>query len=75
VVRVLVSVLVSGICYSNLEIKGEVEEGRSTMEKLSYLWIRYGKAQNLKTLYILLSLIALAVASGAPGAGGGLGGS
>jgi hypothetical protein len=44
------------------------------MEKVKYLWVRYGKSQNFKTLYILLSLIALAVASGAPGGGGGLGG-
>ena len=42
------------------------------MNKLSQLWVRYGTARNRKVAYILLSLIALAVASGAPGAGGGM---
>lgn len=43
------------------------------MKKLSHLWVQYGTSRNLKTLYIVLTLIALAVASGAPGAAGGLG--
>jgi hypothetical protein len=68
-----VSGLVSGICYSSVETRGEIDEGRSRMEKVKYLWVRYGKSQNLKTLYIVLSLIALAVASGAPSGGGGAG--
>ncbi|MEJ2737347.1 MAG: hypothetical protein P8189_27955 [Anaerolineae bacterium] len=41
------------------------------MKKLSQLWVRYGTPSNRKVVYILLSLIALAVASGAPGAGSG----
>jgi len=41
------------------------------MKKLNRLWIKYGTSRNLKVLYIVLTLIALAVASGAPGAGGG----
>ena len=42
------------------------------MKKLSQMWVRYGTPSNRKVVYILLSLIALAVASGAPGAGGGM---
>jgi hypothetical protein len=41
------------------------------MKHLSQLWVRYGTPRNRKVAYILLSLIALAVASGAPGAGSG----
>lgn len=49
------------------------------MEKLASMWVRYGTSRNLKVVYILLSLIALAVAGSAPiagsgaGSGGGLG--
>jgi hypothetical protein len=43
------------------------------MEKLSHLWVRHGTSRNLKVLYILVTLIALAVAGGAPGAGSGVG--
>lgn len=43
------------------------------MEKLVRMWVRYGTARNRKVLYLVLSLVALAVASGAPGAGGGPG--
>lgn len=39
------------------------------MHKLNHLWVRYATPQNRKAFYIVLSLIALAVASGAPGAG------
>jgi hypothetical protein len=42
---------------------------RSKMHKLNHLWIRYATPQNRKALYIVLSLIALAVAGGAPSAG------
>ncbi len=49
-----------------------VKEG--VMAKLQYLWARYGTARNVKVLYVLLSLVALAVAGGAPSAGGGTGG-
>jgi hypothetical protein len=45
------------------------------MEKLNYLWLKYGTARNRKVAYIVLTLVALAVAGGAPGAGGGIGGS
>ena len=44
------------------------------METLNYLWTRFGTARNRKIAYIVLSLIALAAAGGAPGAGSGLGG-
>lgn len=43
------------------------------MEKLSQVWVRFGTSRNLKVLYILGTLIALAVAGGAPGAGSGIG--
>lgn len=42
------------------------------MDKVRYLWGRYGTARNVKIAYILLSLVALAVAGGAPGGTGGL---
>jgi len=41
------------------------------MQKLNSLWLRYGTSSNLRLLYILLGLIALAVAGGAPSNGGG----
>jgi hypothetical protein len=41
------------------------------MTKLNELWIRYGTPRNRKILYIMLSLSALAIASGAPSGGGG----
>jgi hypothetical protein len=43
------------------------------MEKLYRLWGRYGTSRNIKVLYIVGTLVALAVASGAPGAGSGAG--
>jgi hypothetical protein len=42
------------------------------MKQLSHLWVRYGTPRNRKIAYILFSLVALAVASGAPGAGSGM---
>lgn len=44
------------------------------MARLSYLWVRYGTARNVKALYVVLSLVALALAGGAPSAGSGTGG-
>lgn len=41
------------------------------MEKLKTLWTRFGTPRNRKAAYIILSLVAMAVASGAPGAGSG----
>ncbi len=41
------------------------------MKTLNYLWARFGTPRNRKVAYIVLSLVALAVASGAPGAGSG----
>jgi hypothetical protein len=49
----------------------EKERG-SKMEKVKYFWGRYGTPRNVKIAYILLTLIALAVAGGAPGGTGGL---
>jgi len=42
------------------------------MNKLNQLWLQYGTPNNLKVLYVLLALIALAVAGGAPSSGGGV---
>jgi hypothetical protein len=42
------------------------------MEKLSSLWIKYGTPRNRKIAYVVLSLVALAAAGGAPAAGSGL---
>ncbi len=44
------------------------------MKTLNYLWTRFGTPRNRKVAYIVLTLIALAASSGAPGAGSGLGG-
>jgi hypothetical protein len=41
------------------------------MEKLNNLWIRYGTARSRKILFLVLTVIALAVAGGAPSGGGG----
>jgi hypothetical protein len=45
------------------------------MEKLNYLWLKYGTARNRKVAYIVLTLVALVAAGGAPAGGGGTGGS
>lgn len=42
------------------------------MKALHNLWIRYATPQNAKVLLILLSLVAMVIAGGAPGAGGGM---
>ncbi|MFN2224672.1 MAG: hypothetical protein ACK2UY_00160 [Anaerolineae bacterium] len=42
------------------------------MEKVKYLWVRYGTSRNLKVAYIVLTLVALAVAGGAPGGTSGM---
>ena len=44
------------------------------MNKLNQLWLQYGTHSNLKVVYILLALVALAVAGGAPSGGGGVSG-
>ena len=44
------------------------------MKTLNYLWTRFGTPRNRKVAYIVLTLVALAASSGAPGAGSGLGG-
>jgi hypothetical protein len=41
------------------------------MKKLTHLWVRYGTQRNLKVASIVLTLVALAVAGGAPGGGSG----
>lgn len=43
------------------------------MNTIKQLFFNVAKPQNRKAFYILLTLIALAVASGAPGASSGLG--
>ena len=43
------------------------------MKDLKQLIVRYDTPRNRKILYILLTLAALAVAGGAPGAGSGMG--
>jgi len=55
------------MCYTKTTNK----EGGLNMQKLNSLWLRYGTSSNLRLLYILLGLIALAVAGGAPSNGGG----
>jgi hypothetical protein len=47
-------------------------QGRKIMEKLSLLWIRYATPRNAKMAYLILGLVALAVAGGAPSGGGGV---
>lgn len=42
------------------------------MEKVKLLWGQYVTPRNVKVAYILLTLVALAVAGGAPGSGGGV---
>jgi hypothetical protein len=44
------------------------------MKNLNYLWTRFGTPRNRKVAYIVLTLVALAASSGAPGAGSGMGG-
>jgi hypothetical protein len=44
------------------------------MNKLNQLWLQYGTPSNLKVVYVLLALVALAVAGGAPSGGGGVSG-
>jgi hypothetical protein len=41
------------------------------MDRIKYLWIRYGTQRNIKVLYLLMTLAALVVAGGAPGDGSG----
>jgi hypothetical protein len=41
------------------------------MKKLQSMWVQYGTPRNLKVLYILLILAAMAVAGGAPSGGSG----
>jgi hypothetical protein len=41
------------------------------MKKLGQIWVQYATPTNLKVLYVVLTLIALAIAGGAPGIGSG----
>jgi hypothetical protein len=61
--------LVSGIWYTGNPFRGR----RKIVEKLKHLWVQYGTARNLRVVYILITLAALAAAGGAPSAGGGAG--
>jgi len=65
----LVIPLVRGIWYTQ---RNQMKE--DMMKNLNYHWTKYGTSRNVKAVYILLTLAALAVASGAPGAGSGIGG-
>ena len=44
------------------------------MKTLNNLWRQFGTPRNRKVAYIVLTLVALAASSGAPGAGSGVGG-
>lgn len=44
------------------------------MNKLNLLWVQYVTPRNRKALYVVLALVAIAVAGGAPGTHGGVGG-
>jgi hypothetical protein len=41
------------------------------MKELNQLWLQHGTARNVQFLYIVLALVALAVAGGAPSIPGG----
>lgn len=41
------------------------------MKKLNQLWLQYGTARNVQFIYILLVLVAVAAAGGAPSIPGG----
>jgi hypothetical protein len=41
------------------------------MRKVSQLWVQYATPSNLKVLYVVFTLIALAIAGGAPSIGSG----
>lgn len=41
------------------------------MKELKLLWARYGTPRNVKGFLVVVGLVALAVAGGAPGASGG----
>jgi hypothetical protein len=43
------------------------------MEKLKSYYLKYGTSQNMKLVYLLITLAALALAAGAPSAGSGIG--
>ncbi len=43
------------------------------MEPINKIWLRYGTTRNIRLFYILVTLISLAVAAGAPSAGSGIG--
>ncbi len=45
------------------------------MDKVTHLWVRYGTQRNVKLISVLLTLVALVVAGGAPGGGSGSPGS
>jgi hypothetical protein len=49
----------------------ETKKGETKMQKLNQFWMQYGTPRNLRVLYVLLTLIALAVAGGAPSDGSG----
>ena len=42
------------------------------MDRLKRLWIYYGTSRNVRIAYIILALVALAAAGGAPSGGGGM---
>jgi hypothetical protein len=41
------------------------------MQKLNRLWVQYATPANLKVCYVVLTLVALAIAGGAPSIGSG----
>jgi hypothetical protein len=57
------------MCYTGARNR---KKGEPKMQKLNQFWMQYGTPRNLRVLYVLLTLIALAVAGGAPSIGSGV---
>lgn len=57
--------------WSGDRMSEESRRRRTIVEKFRYLWARYGTPRNVKAFYVMLTLVALVVAGGAPGSGSG----
>jgi len=69
----MVSHLVSAIWYDASVPDDMLTKEEAVMNKLNQIWVHYATPQNRKVVYILVTLAALAIAGGAPGAGSGMG--